>query len=640
MRGPPSLRVSLGILAVGVLLLCGTVQAAPKKSPAGLLAKLQDAVDGEESAPLMKLMPQAVAAVNGPMEARTREQFLVALWRVASCTYYDDAGDAAVDALEHVRDADAVWAVIKDDMPGKRGPHGRCEHVMLDVVEALRPRNAIPALLAAMKATRDAAFSNRLVRILGGYGASAPMWAEIVSFLMRNAEVLRPWLDRRALEGDRAKLVARRVVVLESALRALTGRILDLEGFVDLWFRVGRDPARLRPQQHDLRVGLASSDDAVLLDALDRIQRAGLPDADLRAPLEKAVANRDWRIAAMALRALAALDLEAVPPGSVLKRARARHWQVRLALAEGLGAYRSAEAVDALISLLGDKKERVRRAARHALVALTQQDHGRVQRSWVKWRHREGADLRLLPRKLRPHKARGLAYATSRPPARTTFFGHAIRGESVVFVLDKSDSMSWGKFDQVIAEVKAYVASAPPSTRFGVIDYAEKPRAWKDKLVAANRGNARNAEAFLKGSQPYGPTNVIDALRMALAMPNIDTVVLLSDGLPNRGSPSSPDAILQALQKENRHLRVAIHTLAVQVTRWLPYDAPRGDDKPPLTETERKRQEALRAQAPSGRAQEFLYEMALFNDGTFDLAFADCYRNPPGSGPGRPSTDK
>ena len=57
----------------------------------------------------------------------------------------------------------------------------------------------------------------------------------------------------------------------------------------------------------------------------------------------------------------------------------------------------------------------------------------------------------------------------------------------------------------------------------------------------------REAITFLHRKKPYGPTNVIGPLRRARETAELDAIVLLSDGLPNRGTPSKPHAILEAM---------------------------------------------------------------------------------------------
>jgi von Willebrand factor type A domain len=199
--------------------------------------------------------------------------------------------------------------------------------------------------------------------------------------------------------------------------------------------------------------------------------------------------------------------------------------------------------------------------------------------------------------------------------------------------------MYYGLFDGVVEEMQAHLESTGPTTKFNVIEFDAKPEAWSSKLVPANPAHIQEAVAFLKRAAPYGPTNVIDSLRLAMQDPEIDSIVLLSDGLPNRGEPSEPGAILEAVRDLNRYTRFAIHTVLLLEGRQFPHDGPRGEDIPPLDDTERQRRAEMRDWAPQSELGAFLQQLAARNDGTFGVGFADSWLPPPGA-KFRPSTDK
>jgi hypothetical protein len=50
---------------------------------------------------------------------------------------------------------------------------------------------------------------------------------------------------------------------------------------------------------------------------------------------------------------------------------------------------------------------------------------------------------------------------------------------------------------------------------------------------------------------------------LALGYKSVDTVFLLSDGMPNEGRYEHPDNILLALRQLNQTRRIAIHTVAI-----------------------------------------------------------------------------
>jgi len=131
----------------------------------------------------------------------------------------------------------------------------------------------------------------------------------------------------------------------------------------------------------------------------------------------------------------------------------------------------------------------------------------------------------------------------------------------------------------------------------------------------------------------------MDSLDLGFDVKDVDTVVLLSDGLPNRGAATKPGDIVRLVAGENRYTRLAIHTVWMARGRMFEHDGPRGKDKPPLDEREKARRKRIRAGAPAHPLASFLMELAQLHDGTFGVAFGDMYKPPPGAGT-RPSTDR
>jgi hypothetical protein len=363
-------------------------------------------------------------------------------------------------------------------------------------------------------------------------------------------------------------------------------------------------------------------------------------DLGLRGPevvdVQERLATRanDWRTISMALRGLYFQDTTD-RPRSLRKLERADRWQVRLALAEALRAYRHKDSVDLLIDLLGDKRLRVRARAEDVLEDMTDRSLGQSQKLWKKWRREQGADLRLRPREISLHNP---FRKIERKYAHRAYYGLQVASNRVAFVLDKSDSMYYGLFDGVVEEMQAHLATTGPTTKFTVIEFADKPNPWSKTLVPVNRSNLDAAVEFLHRSTPYGATNIIDSLRLAMDIRDLDAIVLLSDGLPTRGEPKTPAGILAAVRKVNRYTRCAIHTVLLLTGREFPHDTKK-EDVPPPDAKELERRAKLRDAAHQTDLGAFLAALAHQNDGTFGVGFADAWLPPPDA-KFRDSTDK
>ena len=375
--------------------------------------------------------------------------------------------------------------------------------------------------------------------------------------------------------------------------------------------------------------------DDACLETVDAIFDLGLHGDQVRASLERvATSSARWETLSMALRALYFQDAR-TSPQPLRKHLRHKRWQVRLALAEALRAYRHKHSVDILVALLGDKRMRVRAKAGRHLEALTGQALGQSQRKWAQWRRRKGEHIEFIPREI---SAKNPFRKHDRKYAHRAYYGVQVASNNIIYVLDKSDSMYYGLFDGVVEEMRAHLESAGPTTKFNVIEFDEMPRLWSEKLVPANAAQIREAVTFLKRKRPYGPTNVIDSLRLGMRTPGLDTLVFLSDGMPNRGNPAAPPGILKAVGKQNRYARVAIHTVLLLRGRSFKHDHPR-NKVPPLGRKEKDRRRQRREDAPETELGGFLAQLARENDGTFGVGFADAWMPPPGAKL-RPGTDK
>jgi len=250
-----------------------------------------------------------------------------------------------------------------------------------------------------------------------------------------------------------------------------------------------RDSLEGRQSWMDLTAPLLAPKGDRALATVDALYDLGIAAGDARARLEIATEkSRDWRIVSMALRTLANADTESRPE-PLLRHARHKQWQVRLALAEALVGYRTARSVEALIALLGDKRLRVRAAAAVSLKDLTGYDFGVVQKDWAKWRRDKGTALQVLPR----GGAAAQNAADQHRYAAGGWFGLKITSNRLVFVLDKSESMYYGLWDAAVEETELFLTTAGPTTSFAVVEFDAEPRVWKKKLAAANGRTVKGA---------------------------------------------------------------------------------------------------------------------------------------------------
>jgi hypothetical protein len=172
--------------------------------------------------------------------------------------------------------------------------------------------------------------------------------------------------------------------------------------------------------------------------------------------------------------------------------------------------------------------------------------------------------------------------------AENRFAGIELKGRRVVFLVDMSGSMELvdektvapDKWREVRATVARVMRSMPELEKFQVIVFAEETRyllagpgrdGWFDYDAKASPERVLEALAKVK---PAGGTNMYAALEAAFRLrpSGLDTIYLLSDGLPNLGAGLTADEG-RRLSEAERNDRLGKHirkTLRLDWNRALP----------------------------------------------------------------------
>ncbi len=639
-------RLALAVLTV-VCLAAPPVWAELAEKLQAVTAA-QDAGDDEA---MVKALDGLAKAYNASDDDSMREEILTALgFLLLDEDEFPKSRPVAARVLGDLKDRAGAWYELEGFMPtADQTNTGAFEHAVVVAAGKLNQGEVLDQLLEFAREAADDKLAAAAVTSLAAFDKSTDAHQRVTKALMDLAATLLP--DEAADAQDKARWAALRPPLV-ATLRTLTGRKkASAKDFAAQGTRGRRTtsdgstvppgptppdkapdptaPTKTTPWEQ-LFANFKAEEPGNRLGAVDEVFDRELVGDDVRGALIELVEiETDWRVLSMALRCLAFQDTMDEPAARMLKHKKHRIWQVRLALAEGLLAYRHLKGVETLIDLLGDKRMRVRDEAGESLYKLTGKDLGVVQKRWAKWLREQKGIIRFIPPKHRPKdygtvdRDKGYAFAYNR------FFGTRIRSDRVMLVLDKSESMYYGLWDQTVLEVEMFLGTALPTTFFGVVEFDAKPRIWQKRLAPANDKNADDVLSFLKRAKPYGPTNVMDSMRQAMNVRDVDTVVLLSDGVPNRGNPRDPAPILAQIRRTNRYTRIGIHTLQMELGRRFEHDGPRGEDKPPLDEKEKLRRERVRAGAENTALGGFLKRMADENDGTFGVVFADWYAPPP-----------
>jgi len=287
---------------------------------------------------------------------------------------------------------------------------------------------------------------------------------------------------------------------------------------------------------------------AALIDALVERGRPILPDLDSE--------SRFGPLAGIALA-------DALPrhrDASLARRRAAillRHdsWRVRAAAIAGVVAMRDPTLLEDLVETLAGEG-RLRHDAWVALRSLTGRNLPPDPEQW----------RALLPlRELPGVDADAVGAATEK--TTSAYFGLPVYSNRIAFVFDVSGSMRDDRKIELARERFAdTVKTLAPEQRYDLfvyrylLDYPPRPRLERafGKLVS---GKAESTTKWLSKQEAKGGGAIYDALVAAMDDPEVDTIYLLSDGVPSYGSVARDFRVLQEVSRHNRWRRVVIHTI-------------------------------------------------------------------------------
>jgi hypothetical protein len=159
------------------------------------------------------------------------------------------------------------------------------------------------------------------------------------------------------------------------------------------------------------------------------------------------------------------------------------------------------------------------------------------------------------------------------------FAGLNLISDRVCFLIDLSGSVWQSKVGEktrkeiVDERLRSALQSLPPDTSFNVIPYTSQPIPWERRLVPSTPANVKKAIDSFERCHHSGRGNYYDAVQLALLDPDVDTIVVLTDGAPTGGHRWNLELMVELLVEQNRFRKVAFDSILVdakraQALRW------------------------------------------------------------------------
>jgi hypothetical protein len=273
-----------------------------------------------------------------------------------------------------------------------------------------------------------------------------------------------------------------------------------------------------------------------------------------------------------------------------VKKLADENWSTRYAAARALEALRTSEAIGALITRLPQESGRVEILFTDILWRLTGKPFGKRTSAWTAWWEGEGAGFQPIdPKELAKLQLEADERRLRQVSTVAEFFGIKIESHRVIFILDVSGSMAWSlrpryqgeqgeaRIDVAKRELVKAIEGLDPKALFNIVHFSSGMDRWQAEGISKTTTAARaEAVEYVNRLGADGGTNIYGALQMAFEDPDVDTIVMLSDGEPSVGDVIDAGAIRQAVLEWNDTRGVRIDTVALgdslQLMKWIAED--------------------------------------------------------------------
>ena len=185
-------------------------------------------------------------------------------------------------------------------------------------------------------------------------------------------------------------------------------------------------------------------------------------------------------------------------------------------------------------------------------------------RPWKDW-------AAALPDDFEPGTAEASSPVAEREQSEAEFASLPLRSSRIAFLFDFSGSIYKRRADGTTymewlqAELEKALGQLDESVLFNVIPYTLMPIPWEDELQPAKKRNVAKALEYLESRWDQGKGNFWSAAELALVDPELDSILLFSDGKPTGGSHWEMGLTVDLLLERNRFQHVTYDAILVEI---------------------------------------------------------------------------
>lgn len=533
-----------------------------------------------------------------------------------------DIAGAAVKPLLSIEQEEALKVLLGGF---SRQPTDLREEILTAMAKSKRDLEpAVPHLLVALRTEKIPAVRAAIPKVLGkvdtlvvarglidslaksrGKPADMENFAASVRSALADTknEEVKEWLAREAL--GRARGAQLPVLIYLAGRLKLSGARSEVIEYLDHPREEVASQALIALQRLGIGdqmekvasrlLGKNSKSIAFKIEALDALASSGEDEAV--EVVCQAAREGDLETRAVAIGSLARASKHPSALPAVLSGLEAPEVEIRNAALRALSSFRDKRMIEPLIARIEkEKEEKLRIDSLKLLIRLTGKNMGLVSADWNNWWGLARQSFTF------PEPKKG---GTSVEAYDLDYFGIEISSNRLAFLIDASSSMtqmvnvkkrekkpekegeeeekgrtrrvppkegSGGgkelkpgkarKLDVLKHEMVRVLRSLPASTHINILTFHATFQAWKKNLQPMAGRGRQQAIQFIENLNNGRGTNVYDTLEAALKDRRVDTIFLLTDGMPSRGKYTDMETILREVQVLNRVRGATINCIA------------------------------------------------------------------------------
>lgn len=241
-----------------------------------------------------------------------------------------------------------------------------------------------------------------------------------------------------------------------------------------------------------------------------------------------------------------------------------RSWELRSLAIRYLTKCRDVTSIPLLIQRFGKEEGRLGYELSTALFKHTGTRCFK-QRDWSAWWRHNKTGFAL------PHPDSVKGGGSSTGGNTISYYDIPLVSSRIAFLVDHSGSMGARvgtdrKRNRLIAakeQLKRVITGLPKTHKVNVLPFESKvSQVWRE-LKTLGKGNRNELLEKVAKIKLAGGTNTYGVIMAAMQDPEVDTIYLLTDGIPTAGEVVDPDEILEAVMRENRTRQIIIHCISI-----------------------------------------------------------------------------